>query len=145
MATTGGGDERAFGHPDDRIRVIVVEDHALLRRLLAELLTEAGMDVVATAATRREALEATLALRPDAVVLDHWLPDGFGIELCRLLIEELPQLAVIIHSGTLSSFEAHQALDVGAAAVIPKDTRGDDLLAAIRAHAGRRPARSAHA
>jgi two-component system response regulator DevR len=145
MAATGGEDDRSSGHPGDRIKVIVVEDHALLRRLLAELLTDAGMDVVATSGTQREALEATLALRPDAVVLDHRLPDGSGIDLCRILVDQLPQLAVIIHSGTLDSIEAHQALDVGAAAVIPKDIRGDELLAAIRVHAGRRFSRSTHA
>ena len=68
---------------DAPIRVMVVDDHPMWRDAVARDLTEAGYDVVATAADGAQALRVTAAARPDVVVLDLQLPDMSGVEVTR--------------------------------------------------------------
>lgn len=114
--------------------VFVVDDHAVVRIGLADLLEEEpDLRVIGQAGTAREALARVPALRPDVVVLDVRLPDGNGVELCRELRSRLPGTACLM----LTSFPDEQAvvdaLLAGAAGYVIKDVRGMELASAVRA------------
>ena len=115
------------------IRVLLVDDHAILRQGVRELLAAAGdIEVVGEAGTAGEAIAAVQALRPDVVLLDVALPDRNGIEV----IEDLKRA----HAGAgvlaLSMYPAAQyavaAVRAGAAGYLPKATDSSEVLAAVR-------------
>ncbi|MFC5137315.1 response regulator [Actinomycetospora rhizophila] len=115
------------------IRVFLVDDHEVVRRGVAGLLSdEPDLEVVGEAGTVAEALVRVDAVRPDVAVLDVRLPDGNGVELCRELRSRRPELACLM----LTSFTDEQAiLDAvlaGAAGYVIKDVRGSDIAAAVR-------------
>ncbi len=114
------------------IRLLLVDDHEIVRRGLRELLEiESDLQVVAEAATVDEALALDIA-DLDVAVLDVRLPDGSGVDLCRLLREKRPDLACLM----LTSFADNEALSAsvlaGARGYVLKNVRGDDLVGAIR-------------
>lgn len=121
-------------HPD-HLTVVLVEDHAVLREQLTLLLADSGIDVLATAATVQAGYETVLARRPDVAVLDNQLPDGLGVDLCRRLTAQAPGIAVVMHSGAMTSADRLEAFEAGAAAVIPKSIRVDALVQAIKVNA----------
>jgi DNA-binding NarL/FixJ family response regulator len=128
--------EAVTGHTQpDHLTVVLVEDHAVVREQLTWLLADAGIDVLATAATVQAGYEAVLACLPDVAVLDNQLPDGLGVDLCRRLTARVPGIAVVMHSGAMTSEDRLEALEAGAAAVIPKSIRVDALVQAIKVHA----------
>ena len=115
------------------IRVFLVDDHEVVRRGVAGLLSdEADLEVVGEAGTVTEAIARIGAVRPDVAVLDVRLPDGNGVELCRELRSRHPELACLM----LTSFTDEQAiLDAvlaGAAGYVIKDVRGSDIASAVR-------------
>lgn len=115
------------------IRVFLVDDHEVVRRGVAGLLSdEPDLEVVGEAGTVAEALVRVDAVRPDVAVLDVRLPDGNGVELCRELRSRRPELACLM----LTSFTDEQAiLDAvlaGAAGYVIKDVRGSDIASAVR-------------
>jgi two-component system response regulator DevR len=117
------------------ISVVLVEDHAMLAELLTILLTDAGIRVLASVGTRRSGHEAVALHRPHLAIIDNELPDGSGIDLCRSLTAEVPEVALLLHTGYTSTQETQAAMDAGAAAVVLKSPRGDGLLRAIQMHA----------
>ena len=131
MTSSGAEQPRAAA----AITVVLVEDHAVLAKLLTALMTDAGIHVLATAATRREGHHAVTTHRPHLAVIDNELPDGSGIDLCRSLSAEAPDVALLLHTGYTSALETRAAMDAGASAVVLKTPRGDTLLQAIQAHA----------
>ena len=107
------------------IRVFLVDDHAVVRRGVADMLEEEDdLTVVGQAASVSEARARIPALQPDVAVLDVRLPDGNGIELCRELRSKLPDLNCLM----LTSFTDEQAmLDAilaGAGGYVIKDIEG---------------------
>ena len=117
---------------DETIRLLLVDDHEIVRRGLRELL-EANPDlsVIHQAGT----VEAALALDLSDVnvaVLDVRLPDGSGVDLCRSLRESYPHLNCLM----LTSFSDNEALNAsvlaGAQGYVLKNVRGDDLVTSIR-------------
>ncbi|WP_431955799.1 response regulator transcription factor [Nocardia lijiangensis] len=115
------------------IKVFLVDDHHIVRRGVADLIdVESDMDVVGEAGSISQALARIPALQPDVAVLDVRLPDGNGIELCRELLNQLPDLRCLI----LTSFTDEQAmLDAilaGASGYVVKDIGTTDLVDAIR-------------
>ncbi|MFC8041963.1 response regulator [Nocardia sp. NPDC057353] len=116
------------------IRVFLVDDHEIVRRGLADLIdAEPDLEMVGGAESVAHALARIPALRPDVAVLDVRLPDGNGIELCRELLSQLPELRCLI----LTSFTDEQAmLDAilaGASGYVVKDIGTLELVDAIRA------------
>ncbi|HEX7661604.1 MAG TPA: response regulator transcription factor [Pseudonocardiaceae bacterium] len=115
------------------IRVFLVDDHAVVRRGVADMLEEEDdLTVVGQAASVSEARARIPALQPDVAVLDVRLPDGNGIELCRELRSKLPDLNCLM----LTSFTDEQAmLDAilaGAGGYVIKDIEGLELVSAVR-------------
>lgn len=115
-----------------KIRVFVVDDHELVRRALSQMCEEReNLELAGQAATARDALAGIAASSPDVVVLDVRLPDGNGVEVCRDIRSDHPGVRVLM----LTSFEDDQAMFdaivAGADAYLLKDSRLDDLVAAI--------------
>ncbi|WP_433685299.1 response regulator transcription factor [Nocardia sp. CA-119907] len=114
-------------------RVFLVDDHHIVRRGVADLISaEPDLEVIGEAGTVSHAMARIPALRPDVVVLDVRLPDGNGIELCRELLNHHPELRCLI----LTSFTDEQAmLDAilaGARGYVVKDIDTLELIDAIR-------------
>ncbi|WP_327098085.1 response regulator transcription factor [Nocardia vinacea] len=114
-------------------RVFLVDDHHIVRRGVADLISaEPDLEVIGEAGSVSHALARIPALRPDVVVLDVRLPDGNGIELCRELLDQHPELRCLI----LTSFTDEQAmLDAilaGASGYVVKDIDTLELIDAIR-------------
>jgi len=114
------------------IRLLLVDDHEIVRRGLRELLeTQDDLKVVAEAGSLEDAQNLDVT-GFDVAVLDVRLPDGSGVDLCRMLRERRPDLACLM----LTSFADNDALNAsvlaGARGYVLKNVRGDDLVNSIR-------------
>jgi DNA-binding NarL/FixJ family response regulator len=122
------------------IRVLTVDDHALLREGITALLSgEPDVEVVGSAATGREAVERFRALQPDVTLMDLQMPEMSGLEAVIAIRKEFPEARIIVL--TTYSGDAHvvRALRAGAAGFLLKDRVHRELPEAIRAvHAGRK-------
>ena len=117
----------------DPLRVMVVDDHEIVRQGLRSLLeAEDDIDVVAEADNGPVAVSLASAHQPDVVVMDVRMPGGSGVEACRAIRDERPDAQIIM----LTSFSDDEALFnsimAGAAGFVLKQIRGRDLLDAIR-------------
>jgi len=115
-----------------RVRVLVVDDHAIVRLGVRSLLERAGLSVVAQAATGAEAISAALLHHPDVVVLDLGLPDRDGVSVCRELRARFPDTVVVIFSALREDALVKRALEAGASAYLLKDAEDFDLVGAVR-------------
>lgn len=122
------------------IRVLIADDHAVLRDGLASLLgSDPSIEVVASVGTGPAAVTETLRLAPDVVIMDVTMPELNGIEATRQLQRQRPSTRVVMLSMHSTSEHVHRALAAGAAGYLLKDAAGDELIAAVRTvHAGRR-------
>lgn len=117
-----------------KIRVLLADDHAILRKGVGMLLNaQPDMEVVGEARTGREAIEEARQLKPDIVVIDVSMPELNGIEGTRQICEELPKTRVIGLSMHRDSVYVREILRAGARGYLLKDSEDDDLLRAIRA------------
>ncbi|WDZ87700.1 response regulator [Micromonospora cathayae] len=115
------------------IRVFLLDDHEVVRRGLADLLTSSGdIEVVGESGSAPEAARRIPALRPDVAILDARLPDGNGIDVCR----DIRAVDSSIKGLILTSYEDDEALFAaimaGAAGYVLKQIRGTDLVDAVR-------------
>ena len=116
------------------IRIVLADDHAILREGLTRLLqSESDLSVVGTASNGREALRQTLDLVPDVIVLDIAMHDMNGIEATRQIKAALPQVAVLALTAHDDDQYVLKLLDVGAAGFLLKEVTGRELVAAVRA------------
>jgi DNA-binding NarL/FixJ family response regulator len=118
------------------IRLVIVDDHPLVRRGLCELFAAEGdIDVVDAVGDGDEAVRSVLALQPDVVLMDVSMPDIDGIEATRRVLAVRPETRVVM----LTSFAEHErvieALDSGAIGYILKDAESDELVRGVRAAA----------
>jgi len=122
------------------IRVLLADDHALMREGLRTLLSaEPDFAIVAEVGDGREAVRRAAELKPDVALMDISMPEMNGIEAARIIREKCPGTKVIILSMHASSEHVHRALAAGAAGYLLKDTAGSEVMAAVRAvSAGRR-------
>ncbi|HEV7907893.1 MAG TPA: response regulator transcription factor [Pseudonocardiaceae bacterium] len=115
------------------VRVLLVDDHEVVRRGLREMLDDTGdVEVVAEAGSVAEAITRAGATRPDVAVVDVQLPDGSGVDLCR----ELRSLPDAPRCLVLTAFDDEEALVgaimAGASGYLLKQVRGQDLVTAVR-------------
>lgn len=119
------------------LRVVIADDNASVREGLREVISaENDLVLVGVAAEGAEALRLITEYHPDLAVLDNDMPRRTGLEVLRTVHDTMPQTAIVMF--TLDDSIRDTALAAGAAAVLPKDTPIDVLLAEIRRHA--RPA-----
>jgi two-component system, NarL family, response regulator NreC len=118
--------------PNTPIRVLIADDHRLVRESLAVLINlEHGFRVVAQAADGLEAFEAAARDRPDVAIIDLGLPKLNGIEVTRRIKRELAGIAVVVITGSLGASAVHAALEGGADGYVPKETDPAELLTAL--------------
>ena len=119
----------------DRIRVLIVDDHAMLRAGFRTILdTQPDIAVVGEAATGADAVAQAAALRPAVITMDVQMPDMDGIEATRRIVAD-PSVSAAI--AIITTFDRddylYQALDAGASGFLLKNAGAEDLIAAVRA------------
>jgi DNA-binding NarL/FixJ family response regulator len=114
-----------------RLRLVLADDHLVLRQALKALLERRGLDVVADEADGRAAVDAVLRLTPDIAVLDVAMPVLNGIEAAREIARVAPAIPVILLSGIDDSRFVPEALKVGVRGFVQKSQGADDLVRAI--------------
>jgi DNA-binding NarL/FixJ family response regulator len=118
----------------ERIRVLLVENHAIVREGLRSLLEkQPDMEVVCEAEDGRIAVERARELLPDIVIMDIAMPNLNGIEATRKIIKEFPQIKVIALSVHSNRIFVANMLEAGARGYVLKEDLFDELLKAIRA------------
>jgi DNA-binding NarL/FixJ family response regulator len=123
------------------IRVLLADDHRLVRAGLAGLLsTAADIDVVGEAADGRQAVDLSVEVRPDVILMDLSMPVLDGIEATRLILDHAPSIRVIALTSFADKDKVSDMLASGAVGYLLKDSEPAELLAAVRsAHAGGAP------
>ena len=125
--------ERVRGSPMSDIRVVLVDDHAVLREGLKALLnTQPGLMVVGEAADGQAAYELILRIRPDVVVLDLSMPHLSGGQTTERLHHVCPEVKVIALTVHEDRIWLHRLLTAGAAGYVLKRSAADELIRAIR-------------
>ncbi|HEV7664738.1 MAG TPA: response regulator transcription factor [Chloroflexota bacterium] len=118
------------------IRIVIADDHAVVRRGLRTLLElDPEIEVIAEAADGREAIELAHRLEPDVVVMDLFMPGTDGVTATQLIRQDLPKTEVVALTSVLEGTSVTNAVQAGAIAYLLKDTRSDNLCQAIRAAA----------
>src|SRR5680860_1460347 len=126
----GGGAARDAGG-GAKIKVMVVDDHPMWRDGVARDLTEAGLDVVATASNGTEALSRAPAVRPNVVVLDLQIPAPNGVEVTAALVKADPTVRVLILSASGEQVDVLDAVKAGATGYLVKSASREELVAAV--------------
>jgi len=122
--------------PECRVRVLLVDDHTVVRRGLRMVFDlEDDLEVVGEAADGREALERVAELRPDVVVMDLLMPVMNGVDATRAIRAAYPDVEVVALTSVLEDRMVVDAVEAGAAGYLLKETRPDDLFEAVRAAA----------
>ena len=113
------------------MRVLVADDHEIVRRGLCSLIQEhPGWEVAAEAADGREAVEKTRELKPDVTVMDISMPSMNGLEATRQIVRELPETKVLVLTMHESDPIIRDVLDAGARGYLLKTDAGRDLVSA---------------
>ena len=117
----------------DKIRVLLVDDHALVRRGFRRMLDDdETLEVVGEASNGAEAVELAEKLKPQVVVMDCQLPQMTGLEATRKILRELPETAILMLSMHSEDTLVRQALEAGARGYVLKNALDLDLARAIK-------------
>ena len=116
------------------LRILIVDDHEVVRRGLFALLgTQVGWEVVGEAVNGPEAVKKANQMKPDVVIMDITMPVMSGLDATRLIMETAPQTKVLIFTMHDSEQMMQSALEAGARGYVLKSNAASDLVAAIRA------------
>jgi DNA-binding NarL/FixJ family response regulator len=122
--------------PDGPIRILLVDDHAMVRRGMRDFLSlHDDIEVVGEASDGLEAVERATELRPDIVVMDLMMPNLDGIDATSRIKASLPEIEVIALTSFIEEARVVAAIEAGASGFLLKDAEADELAAAIRAAA----------
>lgn len=112
-------------------RIVVVDDHALVRIGLRALLDHYGLDLVGEAASGRDGLTLIQTQQPDLALIDVRLPDMSGIQLCKSIRETNQQTRLAVLTSSLDKSVLHTAIQTGVQGYLLKDMAGEELYQAI--------------
>ena len=115
-----------------KIRVIIADDHAIIREGLKSLLEKKGMDVIAIAKNGREAVDLSIAHKPDVVMMDISMPDLNGVEATAAIHKKVPNAKIIALSMHSSKKIIYKMFASGASGYILKESAFDELYVAIQ-------------
>jgi two-component system, NarL family, nitrate/nitrite response regulator NarL len=116
-----------------RVRILVVDDHQMLREALVGMLAVAGFEVVGAVGDGADATSLAVELTPDVVLMDLSMPVLNGLDATRLLREVVPGVAIVVFSAFDSPELKRQAFDAGAVAYLPKGCSAERLRATVEA------------
>jgi DNA-binding NarL/FixJ family response regulator len=114
-------------------RVLVVDDTDHVRNMIADILSLHGFEIVGRAATATEAVELTVELAPDVVVMDYKMPKADGLEATRQIRGKVPDQQVIVYSAFLTPDVIDEAREAGVTVCIPKGSGVEALATEISA------------
>ncbi len=131
--------ESKVGTPEKPFRVMIVDDHEIVRRGIAEIIDrEPDLEVVAEAGTVEDGLRRATLVKPDVILVDLQLPDGTGVDIMNSLAVSSPEVRAVV----LTSFDDDNALSesvaAGARAFILKTVRSGEITDVVRAVAAGR-------
>ena len=119
--------------PDRQVRVMVVDDHEIMRDGLREILERSGnFEVVGQAGDGVSAINIALKLKPDVIVMDVMMPLKNGIDACREITEMLPDTKVLILTASAEEDAAMEAVAAGATGFLQKYSGKEKLLDTVR-------------
>lgn len=123
----------------DSIRIVIVDDHNMIRSSLASFLDSyEDIDLIGQANNGQRAVDLCFELKPDVVLMDLIMPVMNGVEAIKAILEQLPQTRIIALTSFKEDDLVFQALDAGASGYLLKDDTTEELIEAIRSiHAGR--------
>ena len=117
----------------ERVRVMVVDDHSIVRVGLKQVLEQCGeFEVVGDAADGEEAVRVAAEVSPDVVVMDVIMPGKDGVEACREIMESAPDTRVVMLTASTEESAVVEAVAAGATGYLQKETDRERLLAAVR-------------
>ena len=117
----------------ERIRVMIVDDHSIVRVGLQQVLEQSGeFEVVGQAADGEEAVRVAADVSPDLVVMDVMMPKKDGVEACREIMESAPETRVLMLTASTEEDAIVEAVAAGAAGYLQKETGREQLLSAVR-------------
>jgi len=114
------------------MRVLIIDDHALFRAGLKELLENRSIEVVGEAANGEEGIKFVKDLTPDIILLDLRMPDMTGLEVLKTLRDDKVTIPVVILTTSNEESDLIKALRSGAQGYLLKDTEPDELVGALR-------------
>ncbi len=120
---------------DQAIRVVIADDHGVVRAGLCGLLADAGLDVVGEAGNGREAVEIVKEMQPDVLLLDIRMPDMDGLQALAAIKAACPQISVIMLTTYANPEYLARAVSLGAAGYLSKETDPHRIPRAVRAAA----------
>ncbi len=121
-------------NPASPIRLLVVDDHEVVRKGLIAYLDRRGQfEVIAEAGTCAEAVAQARRFVPDLILMDVSLPDASGIEACRLVREEFPDMAVVFLTSSPDEIDVLDAILAGARGYVLKQARSAELVRTLEA------------
>jgi NarL family two-component system response regulator LiaR len=118
---------------DKNIRILIVDDHAIVREGLRGLIAvEPDMELVGEATSGKEGVEKALALRPDVILMDLLMPEMDGVTAIGEIKAQWQEACVLVLTSFLEDDKVFPAIEIGALGYLLKDTQPDELLDAIR-------------
>lgn len=126
-------DDREVVDQPAPVKVLIVDDHRMFGQTLHRVLdSETQIDVVGTAVTIAEGLEAVKTEAPDVVLMDYDLPDGAGTEGAQLVKAERPETKVVMLSGSVDDGKLSEAIDAGCFGFVTKDEPVESVVTSVR-------------
>lgn len=116
----------------NKIRVMVVDDHEMVRRGICSYLeTEDDIEVVGQASSGKEAVHLAKSLKPDVILMDLIMEDGTGVEASEQIKQDLPQTQIIILTSYIDESLVFPALEAGALSYLLKTSQAHEIVEAI--------------
>jgi DNA-binding NarL/FixJ family response regulator len=113
------------------MRVLLADDHALVRNGIASLLTANGIEVVGEVSDGLEALEKARDLKPDIIIMDIKMPRCNGLEATRLIKTELPQIKIVVLTVSDEEDDLFEAIKSGASGYLLKNIKSEEFLSLL--------------